>query len=520
VTRLADLLTGLSRTADLGFGLPQGEAVRSASLAVLLGRSLDLTDEEVQAGMYAGLLLHLGCIGFAHETAAVFGDELAMNAAISRVNTADFKEVATSFVPAIARGRSPLGQARLVVTALTRGPRFGRAYETAACEVGHDAARRLRLPEQVALAVQRSYERWDGSGVPDGLAGEDIPIGARLAALATVATILDEADGAEAAAEGVRRQAGTILDPGLADHLGRRAGELLGELAARDPHEHLLELEPEPVAHVAPGRLAEVAAVFGDIVDLKTPYTHGHARGVAALAVAAGEGLGLGGDDLEDLRVAALLHDVGRVGVPTSIWEKPGPLSVHEWEQVRLHPYFSERILAGAGGLASLAPLVGAHHERLDGQGYHRGSPAQQLDLRARVLAAADVYRAMREARPHRPALTPDDAERELLTDVRAGRLDPDAATAVLAAAGHAAVATREPPAGLSPREVEVLALVAEGCTNRQIAERLVISKRTAEHHVQHVYSKIGVTSRPAAALFAIQHDLLVPTGGSGRGAG
>lgn len=511
MTRLADLLAGLSRAADLGFGLAPGEAVRSASLAVLLGRSLDLPDEDLRAAMYAALLLHLGCIGFAHESTATWGDDLAMNSAISRVNTADPREIATSFVPAMARGRSPLGKVELVVTAFTKGKRFGHAYESAACEVGRDAARRLRLPDVVVGTVHRSFERWDGSGVPDGLAGDDIPVGARLAALASTAAIFDTAGGSGAAIEGVRRQAGTILDPDMADHLGHRAGDLLGEVATADPHLLLLAAEPEPVAHVAPGRVAEVAAVFGDVVDLKTPCTHGHARGVAELATAAGAALGIDGDDLTGLRVAALLHDLGRAAVPTSIWEKPGPLSAHEWEQVRLHPYHSERILAGAGELAALAPLVGAHHERLDGAGYHRGSAAPLQDLRVRVLAAADAYRAMREPRPHRPALDPGAAERELLSEVDSRRLDPDAVTAVLGAAGHAAVAAREPPAGLSPREVEVLALVAEGCTNRQIAERLVISRRTAEHHVQHVYAKIGVSSRPAASLFAIEHDLLVP---------
>jgi HD-GYP domain-containing protein (c-di-GMP phosphodiesterase class II) len=210
--------------------------------------------------------------------------------------------------------------------------------------------------------------------------------------------------------------------------------------------------------------------------------------------------------------VAGLLHDVGRVAVPDTVWERPGPLSAHEWEQVRLHAYHSERILAGSERLASLAPLVGMHHERLDGGGYHRGCTGAELPLPARALAAADAYQAMTRRRPHRPALTPEQAERRLLAGAADGLLDPDAVGAVLATAGHDAVVPRRRlPAGLSDREVEVLGLVADGCGNAEIARRLVISRRTAEHHVQHIYTKIGVSSRAAAAMFAMEHHLLGP---------
>jgi DNA-binding CsgD family transcriptional regulator len=210
-----------------------------------------------------------------------------------------------------------------------------------------------------------------------------------------------------------------------------------------------------------------------------------------------------------------LLHDVGRVAISDAVWEKPDRLNGYEWEQVRLHGYHSERILAGSERLARLVPMVGMHHERLDGSGYHRGSRSADLPMPVRVLAAADAYQAMTQHRPHRPALAPEQAQLRLLDDARAGILDPDAVTAVLAAAGVDAVVARpEPPAGLSDREVEVLGLVANGCSNAQIAQRLVISRRTAEHHVQHIYTKIGVSSRAAVALFAMEHGLLARRNG------
>jgi HD-GYP domain-containing protein (c-di-GMP phosphodiesterase class II) len=510
VLRLADLLAGLSRVSDLGFGLHPGEALRASALAAGLARSMDLGEEDVRAALYTALLLHLGCVGYARETARLFGDELVMGAASARTNLADPRDVLTTFLPALTRGRSPLERTRLVLNTLTRGVRHGEAFATTACEVGRDAARRLRLPEEVQRSIYHSYEWWDGGGVPDGLSGEDIPVGARVATLTTVAVTFDLAGGTELAVEAVREQGGGILDPGIAEHFTRRGAELLSEVHAHDPQQLVLDAEPPPVVSVLDPHLVEVAAVFGDIADLKTPYTHGHSRGVAALARGAGERLELQGSDVADLEVAGHLHDVGRVAISSAVWEKPGGLDGHEWEQVRLHAYHAERVLDGSRRLSSLVPLVGRHHERLGGGGYHRGCTRDELSVPARVLAASDAYQAMTQRRPHRAALSPDQAEQRLLDDVRSGRLDPDAVGAVLAAAGRdVPVARRDPPAGLTDREVEVLGLVAEGRTNREIGEELNVSRRTAEQHVQNVYAKIGVSSRAAAAIFAMEHDLL-----------
>jgi HD-GYP domain-containing protein (c-di-GMP phosphodiesterase class II) len=506
--RLADLVAGLSRLADLGFGLQAGQSLRSAALAAVLGRQLDLPDADVRAGLYAALLFHVGCVGYAHETAAVFGDEFAAQLAGERTNVADAREV-LGLAARLGRGRPPLEAARLAVVLVIRGPRIGEAYSTASCEVGRDAARRLGLPVEVQDSVYHATEWWNGKGVPDRLAGDDIPVGARLATLAATAVLFDTIGGVEVAVDAVRRRKGGILDPHLTEGLAERAQVLLAEIDAADPYDLVLEVEPRPVASVPDPQLVEVAAVFGDLADLKTPFTYGHARGVAALARDAGQRLGIAAPDLDQLELAGFLHDVGRVAISASVWGKPGPLSAHEWEQVRLHAYHSERILAGSQLLAPLAPLVGAHHERCDGSGYHRGSPATELSMPARVLAAADAYQAMTQPRPHRPALAPEQAEQQLAGEARTGTLDAEAVNAVLAAAGHDTVVRRELPAGLTDREVQVLGLVAEGCGNARIAERLVISRRTAEYHVQQIYRKIGVSSRAAAAMFAMEHHLL-----------
>jgi HD-GYP domain-containing protein (c-di-GMP phosphodiesterase class II) len=210
------------------------------------------------------------------------------------------------------------------------------------------------------------------------------------------------------------------------------------------------------------------------------------------------------------LRRAALAHDLGRVGVSNAIWEKPGPLGFGEWERVRLHPHFSERAFAQSPALAPIGKLAGSHHERLDGSGYHRGTQGSALDRPARILAAADCYCAMREARPHRAALDAPAAESALLQEVGEGRLDADAVDAVLASAGHrVAPRPRDLPAGLTERELEVLLVLVRGNSNQAIADRLGISAKTVGHHVQHVYQKAGVRSRAAATVWAYEHELV-----------
>jgi HD-GYP domain-containing protein (c-di-GMP phosphodiesterase class II) len=252
-------------------------------------------------------------------------------------------------------------------------------------------------------------------------------------------------------------------------------------------------------------------AAVGDFADLKSPWTRGHSGRVADLAVAAAEISGAV-SDLELLRRAALVADLGRVGVPNGIWDHPGPLAVADWERVRLHPYLTERILSRCPSLTLLGRVGASHHERLDGSGYHRGTTAHDLDAAARLLAVADVVAAMGEPRPYRPAQPTPEITRHIEREVRAGRLDAAAANAVLSAAGH----VRSPigrrgagPLGLTEREIEVLRLIARGHTNRDVAATLQLSPKTIGRHVENVYSKIGVSTRAGAALVAMEHGLL-----------
>jgi HD-GYP domain-containing protein (c-di-GMP phosphodiesterase class II) len=505
--RLADLLTGLSRLADYGFGLQVGSGTCSCVLAARLARSCELPEADVRATFFTAMLHHIGCVGYAHETSKLFGDDLVANAAAGRTNSASPRDLFETFLPTLTQGRSPLVRARLALTVLTRISRWGDQFTTSACEVGRDAARRLELPEGVRTGLFHVYDMWRGERRPRALAGDEIPVSARIARLTGIAVMFESVGGTDLAIEAVRTRAGGMLDPSLVARFTEHARSWFGELADADVHAFVLDAEPHP--HVMASDPRPVAELFGDLADLKSPYTVGHSRAVAALAGGAADQLRLQASRA-DLELAGLLHDVGRVAVSNAVWDKPGRLTADEWEQVRLHPYYSERILAGSSELARLAPVVARHHERLDGSGYHRGSTAADLSMPARILAAADGYQTAIERRPHRAALSANQARRRLLDAAGRGVLDADAVDAVISAAGHpVTTSSRRSPSRLSDREVEVLSLVAQGCSNAEVASRLVISRRTAEHHVQHIYAKIGVSSRAAATLYAVEHHLL-----------
>jgi len=283
----------------------------------------------------------------------------------------------------------------------------------------------------------------------------------------------------------------------------------LGGLDAGETWEAVIDAEPSLGLYLSPAEFDAALRAIADFVDLKSPYMLGHARGVSELAGAAGVTLGLSDAELVLLRRTGIVHGLGRLGVSNAIWDKEGQLGAGEWERVRMHPYLTERMLSQSEALAPLGALAVALRERLDGSGYPRRLSGAAIPLSARVLGAADAYQAMSEPRPHRDALSPKQAAVELRGEVRAGRMDGDVVEAVLGAAGHRVARRREGPAGLTAREIDVLRLASRGLTNKEIAARLVISPKTARNHIEHIYTKIGVSNRAGASLFALQHGLL-----------
>ncbi|HEX6331619.1 MAG TPA: HD domain-containing phosphohydrolase [Actinomycetota bacterium] len=505
--RLADLLAALSLTTDLAMGQAPEKAIRACVVATEAARRLNLPEPDVATTYYTTLLKHLGCTASSHEEVVLFGpDDLSMREVAERTDVARGREMAT-LMGLTGRGTG-LRRPAYLLRALAAGKEADASVMRATCEVAALMAERLGLGDDVRRAVHENLERWDGKGAPQKLRGDEIAIAARIAEPAMQSVIYHRLGGAEAVAAMIERRAGGWFDPAVAGVVREIAPIVLDRLDQEDPWTAVLEAEPEPVRVIPRNRLDPVAEAFADMVDLKSAYTLGHSSGVADLAVAGAERIGL--PDAGSVRRAALLHDLGRTAVGTGVWERPGRLSTAQWEEVRLHAYQTERILARSSTLQPLARIAGMHHERQDGSGYHHGAAASGIPPEARLLAAADVFQAVTQDRPHRPGRSSQEAAEVVTAEARDGRLDPECARGVVEAAGHRPAGARTGwPAGLSDREIEVIRLVARGLSNRALAEALVISPRTAEHHVQHIYGKLGVSTRAAAAMFAMEHGLL-----------
>ncbi|HEX7298048.1 MAG TPA: HD domain-containing phosphohydrolase [Solirubrobacteraceae bacterium] len=505
--RLADALTALSLATDAGKGAPLEKSLRTAVIATRLGSVVGLRGRSLADVYYVALLRSLGCTAYAPETAALLGgDDVAFHALYDQLDPGHPAEFVRDVVTRMGAWADPAPRARSVARFLTVGPRVGPIAGRAACEVSTTLAGRLGLSHAVAAALLDVYERWDGRGIPDGKAGERLALPARITHVADQAEMAHRAGGPAAARAVALRRSGGHFDPEVARAFAQGADEILAGLDDGDMLVAALEAEPAPHASFARGELERVAHAFADFADLKSPWMHGHSPAVSKLAAAASAE-----DDRDEVRLAGLLHDLGRVSVPNGIWDRPDRLTAAQWERVRLYPHYTERILARTAAFAGVASLAASSHERVDGGGYHRGLPPTALSARMRVLAAADAYRAMTAERPYRPALSRDAAAGELRAEVAAGRLCPKAVEAVLEAAGHAPAARPARPADLTEREVEVLLLLARGMTNKEIAARLVVSPRTIQHHVAHIYLKIDRRTRAGAAMFAMEQGLAAP---------
>ena len=379
MTRLLGLLAGLSLATDLGTGAPVEESLKRCVVATRLARAVGCTDSEVADVIYTSLLQHLGCTAYAHESAVLWGDDVVATRLAFMTDFTEPKDVWRSFVSGLATS-TETSRHRILATTLTTGRRAEPKGMAATCEVARDASQRLGLPPAVQDALFHVLAMWNGKGQPP-VEGQAIPLSSRIMHVAATAVLFASSGGPAGATAAVRRRAGSHLDPDLARVFVERATSLLEGLDDVDAYRSVLDAEPAPVRHVSAEGLDAVARTFGHLVDLKSPWLHGHSAGVGDLAAAAARQLDLD-DQAGTLRVAGYLHDLGRVVVSSRIWDKPGPLSATERDQARLHPYYSERVLSRVPELAEVARLAGQHHERCDGSGYHRGAAAAQLSAR------------------------------------------------------------------------------------------------------------------------------------------
>jgi HD-GYP domain-containing protein (c-di-GMP phosphodiesterase class II) len=504
--RLAGLVGALSLGIDLGFGQPMEHAMRQCLIALRTAEILEL-DEAERAGIYyAALLVSVGCHSDAHEQARWFGDDIALKATKYDYEPFTLGEV-VGMVRCIGAGNPPLHRLRVGLEFAFSGRHDVEGMLAIHARLARALGEELGLPDPALDALASSYERWDGRGWPGELSGADIPIGSRVVQLADFVEVAHRTGGVDAARALAQRRSGSQFDPMVVEAFCLDAEKILHGLDEVGSWAEVIDAEPALAIELSPEQTDDALAAIARFVDLKSPYTLGHSGAVAELAAGAARHLALDAEEVRLVRRGGLVHDFGRLGVSNAIWDKAGPLRAGEWERVRMHPYFAERMLQQAD--AALARVAVQHCERLDGSGYPRALPGNAIGRPARIVGAADAYQAMREPRPHRPPRDADDAARELRAEVRAGRLDGDATEAVLAAAGHRPARRREGPAGLTAREVEVLRLLARGLSTKAIAARLVIAPKTAANHVEHIYTKIGATNRATASLFAMQHGLL-----------
>jgi HD-GYP domain-containing protein (c-di-GMP phosphodiesterase class II) len=507
--RAAELVGALSLATDLGTGQPLEHALRTAVLAVRLGELAGASPKDLSDTYYVALLHGSGCTSNSHEATQLFGEDIMHRAAFFLIDPADPEQVLAFYRSHVAPGRPTEIREQMIEAALSNPTRARESF-AAMCEVAQRFAGWLDLGPGTGAALEYVFARWDGKGPPAGVGGDALPLPTRLLHVARDYSLFLSAAGADDARTVLERRAGAAYDPRLAELAVRHFDDVCAELDDTRMWEHALDSEPFPQVRLSDDRIDAAFAAFAALTGLKSPWLREHSTGVADLAEAAAWRLGLPAETVAFLRRAALAADLGRVGVSNAIWEKPGPLGFGEWERVRLHPHFTERAFAQSRALAPVGVLAGSHHERLDGSGYHRGLRGPALDKTVRILAAADCYTAMREARPYRPALDSAAAEAELRREVETGRLDAEAVDAVLAAAGHSVPKpSRELPAGLTRRELEVLLALVLGHSNQVIADELGISAKTVGHHVQHVYRKVGVRSRAAATVWAFEHDLV-----------
>ena len=506
--RLAELVAALSLGVDLGFGQPMEHVLRQCLIALRLAEAAGLDEPERAVVYYTALLVNVGCHTDAHEQAKWFGDDIALKAGKYEHRLGSLRGTAAG-MRRLGAGRPPLRRFRVGLEFAISGHREVDDMIAQHARIARSLGEQLGLADDVLVALAAAYEMWDGSGWPGELEGDAIPIASRIAQLAEFVEVAHRTGGVEAATRLARRRAGSQFDPRLAARLWTDADAILGGLDDLQTWQAVIAGEPALAVIMAGERFDDALLAIANFVDLKSPFTLGHARAVADLATEAASLQRLSESEIRTVRRAALVHDFGRLGVSNAIWDKAGPLGAGERERVRMHPYLTERMLQQSAALAPLGRIAVQHRERLDGSGYPRGLRGGEISRLARILASADAYQAMREPRPYRPALSASDAAAQVRADVRAGRLDAEITESVLSAAGHRVRRRREGPAGLTAREVEVLVLLARGLSNKAIAEQLVISPKTAGKHVEHIYAKIDQSSRAAAGLFAMQHGLL-----------
>ena len=506
--RAAEIVASLCLATDLGMGFPFEHGFHATLMALRLADLLDVDDETRRDTYYACLMVYVGCTTDAYEGTTIFAGSATENFIPhlfgSRIEQT--RGVMRAMPPPDA---NVLRRAYEIARRIPRALAGNVPHQRSLCEVGEIMANRLGMPPEFSEMFYFFAERWDGRGLLGRGRGEEIPMAFRISMVARDIAFQRVVGGDEHALATVRSRGGHAFDPEIVRTFASHAPEVFeaGE-PSESAWELVLEAEPKPRLVLDEAGIDRALSAIADFSDLLAPSLTAHSSGVADLAGRAAALAGFGPEEVTSIRRAALVHDIGRVSVSPTIWEKPDRLTADEMEQVRLHPYQSERVLRRSPILAELAALGSLHHERLDGSGYHRGLTAGGMSPGSRLIAATDVFHALTEPRPHRSPYDAKTAAETVVDLAKSGVLDPLMVRAVVEAAGEPTPDV-EMPSGLTEREMEVLGLLARGLQTKQIARHFDLSRKTVDTHIQGAYRKIGVSTRAAATLFAMEHGLV-----------
>jgi HD-GYP domain-containing protein (c-di-GMP phosphodiesterase class II) len=406
--KLSELLGALSYALDMTEGQPKGHCMRCAAIGTAVGGELGLDSRQQWELYYTLLLKDLGCSSNAARICQLYlTDDLQFKR--------DFKLVGSSLPKVVQFVLTHTGlkagladRFRATIAIFQNGGEIAQELIQTRCQRGANIARQLRFGEGVASAIHALDEHWDGSGKPDGLRGEQIPLYGRIALLAQVIDVFHASAGPSAVLPEIRMRSGHWFDPALVRAFERvasnpdfwpslTADDLASRVCALEPAQHSVLLDDE--------YLDEIAEAFGQIIDAKSPFTAGHSARVGLYTDLIAEQLGVAPARRRWLRRGALLHDIGKLGVSNSLLDKPGKLDAAEWEAMRMHAIYTEQILGGIAPFAELARIAGAHHEKLDGTGYPRGLTAADIPLETRIITTADIFDAISADRPYRAAV-------------------------------------------------------------------------------------------------------------------
>ena len=427
---LSELLTALSHALDLTEGQPAGHCMRCSRIGVEIGREIGLGEDEIAELYYALLLKDLGCSSNAARICELYlTDDLSFKQ--------DFKFIDGSLPQALrfVLGHTGLKASlaerfRAIVNIFQNGGEIARELIETRCHRGADIARKMRFSEAVADGIKNLDEHWDGGGKPLGLSGVEIPIYSRIALMAQVIDVFHVSNGPDAALREAQNRSGVWFDPNLVAAFERVAARPAFWDMLRSDNRHELASAKTPAQVIDEDYLDDIAAAFAQVVDSKSPYTSGHSERVTLFADMVAEQLGFSAAQRRWLKRAALLHDIGKLGVSNAILDKPGKLDDDEWAAMRMHAAHSEEILSRISAFSQLAPIAGAHHERLDGKGYPRGLFGDQICLETRVITTADIFDALTADRPYRAAM-PITKALAIMSEMVGTQIDADCFTAL-----------------------------------------------------------------------------------------